>query len=178
MQSPVRLGLILMTICIVAAGLLAFTNAKTGPIIAQNEQQQLETALRELLPEAETFEPDEEEDKVFYRGRRGETEVGIVAVFSQTGFGGLMKLALGVNKDGEVTGFQILQHAETPGLGAKITEEEFICQFVGKSANDDFILGQDIQGISGATISSESVTDCVKTLAAEIRDKYDLGSNG
>ena len=71
MQSPVRLGLILMTICIVAAGLLAFTNAKTGPIIAQNEQQQLETALRELLPEAETFEPDEEEDKVFYRGRRG-----------------------------------------------------------------------------------------------------------
>jgi electron transport complex protein RnfG len=173
--GPIRLGAILMIMCMVAAGLLAFTNAKTEPIIAANEQKQLEQALKELLPEAETFEPDEGEDKSFYLGRQGDTDVGVVAVFSQKGFGGLMKLALGVDMEGEVTGFKILQHAETPGLGARIADQEFVCQFVGKKTNDAFILGEDIEGISGATISSESVTDCIKLLADEIQTKYNLG---
>ena len=47
MQSPVRLGITLMIICMVAAGLLAFTNAKTEPIIDENEQRELEEALKE-----------------------------------------------------------------------------------------------------------------------------------
>ncbi len=69
MQSPVRLGITLMIICMVAAGLLAFTNAKTEPIIAENEQRELEEALKELLPEAETFVPNPEGgDKVFLPG--------------------------------------------------------------------------------------------------------------
>ena len=111
-----------MIICVMAAGLLAFTNAKTEPIIAKNEQEQLEAALQELLPEADSFEPHPEGDKVFYAAQKGGKDVGIAAVFPQKGFGGEMKLALGVNLEGEITGFKVLQHSETPGLGARIEE--------------------------------------------------------
>ncbi|NLG86497.1 MAG: RnfABCDGE type electron transport complex subunit G [Firmicutes bacterium] len=168
MQSPVRLGVTLMIICIVAAGLLAFTNAKTEPIIAEHEQTELQTALKELLPMADTFEPVSEGEKVFYRAQKGNKDVGVVAVFSQKGFGGVMKLALGVDTEGKVTGFKVLQHSETPGLGARITETNFTDQFVGKSTTDDFQVGKDVQAISGATISSRSVAGGIKLIASEI----------
>lgn len=171
MQGPVRLGITLMIICMVAAGLLAFTNAKTEPIIAENEQKQLEAALRELLPEAETFEPNPEEDKVFYVAKKGDQDVGVVAVFSQKGFGGFMNLALGVNTENKVTGFKVLQHSETPGLGARVAEPAFAEQFVGKSTEDDFLVGKDVQGISGATISSRSVAEGLKSITTEIDRK-------
>lgn len=174
-QSPVRLGVTLMVICMVAAGLLAFTNAKTEPIIAQNEQAQLEAALKELLPEAETFDPNPEGDKVFYVAKKGGKDVGVVAVFPQKGFGGEMNLALGVDSEGTVTGFKVLQHLETPGLGARVTELEFAQQFVGKSTEDEFQVGQDVQGISGATISSRSVAGGLKLVATEINKKYGRG---
>lgn len=172
MQSPVRLGVTLMIICIVAAGLLAFTNAKTEPIIAEHEQAQLEAALKELLPEAETFEPVTEGEKVFYVAQKNGQDVGVVAVFPQKGFGGVMKLALGVDKDSKVTGFKVLQHSETPGLGARITEASFADQFIGKSTKDDFQVGEDVQAISGATISSRSVAGGLKLIASEIDKKF------
>lgn len=172
MQSPVRLGLTLMLICVVAAGLLAFTSAQTGPIIAKNDQAKLEAALKELVPEAEKFEATEEDGKTFYQGLKGEEKVGVVAVFPQKGFGGLMKLMLGVGSDGKITGFRVLEHSETPGLGARITEAKFQQQFVGKSVSDPFQVGKDVQAISGATISSRSVAGGVKLMAGEIEKKF------
>jgi len=57
-KSCARWGVTLMVICMVAAGLLAFHQCQErSAIIAQNEQAQLEAALKELLPEAETFDP-------------------------------------------------------------------------------------------------------------------------
>lgn len=172
MQSPVRLGLTLMLLCALAAGLLAFTNAQTAPVIAKNDQAKLEAALKELLPTAEKFETTEEDGKTFYQGLKGDEKVGVVAVFPQKGFGGFMKLMLGVDSEGKITGFRVLEHSETPGLGARITEAEFQQQFVGKSVSDPFQVGKDVQAISGATISSRSVTGGLKLMAGEIEKKF------
>ena len=80
-----------------------------------------------------------------------------------------MKLALGVNADSEVTGFRFAAF-ETPGLGAK-WQVGAAHQFIGKSTTDDFLVGKDVQAISGATISSRSVAGGIKLVAAieEIR---------
>jgi len=171
-QSPIRLGLTLMILCALAAGLLAFTDAQTRPIIAKNNQAKLEAALKELLPQAERFKATQEGDKTFYLGYQGDKEVGVVAVFSQKGFGGFMKLMLGVSSEGKITGFRVLEHSETPGLGARITEAEFQEQFVGKSTSDPFQVGKDVQAISGATISSRSVASGLKLVASEIEKKF------
>ncbi|NLY50819.1 MAG: RnfABCDGE type electron transport complex subunit G [Firmicutes bacterium] len=172
MQSPLRLGLTLMLLCAVAAGLLAFTNAQTATIIAENEQAKLEASLKELLPEAERFETTEEDGKVFYQGFNGDKQVGVVAVFEQKGFGGFMTLMLGVNNESKITGFRVLAHSETPGLGARITEDSFMSQFEGKSTDDSLQVGKDIQAISGATISTRSVAGGIKLMAGEIEKRF------
>ena len=68
-----------------------------------------------------------------------------------------------------VKGIEILSHSETPGLGARITESDFTDQFVGLNI-DDISLTQDggqIDGLTGATISSQAVVDAVRETAME-----------
>ncbi len=60
-------------------------------------------------------------------------------------------------------GLRIVFHAETPGLGAKITDDDFLNQFKGIALGDLSLTadGGEVDAISGATISSEAVTDGV-----------------
>jgi len=60
-------------------------------------------------------------------------------------------------------GLKVVFHAETPGLGAKITEDDFLDQFEGMALGDLALTadGGEVDAISGATISSEAVTESV-----------------
>jgi len=60
-------------------------------------------------------------------------------------------------------GLKVVFHAETPGLGAKITEDDFLAQFEGMALGDLALTadGGEVDAISGATISSEAVTESV-----------------
>ena len=80
---------------------------------------------------------------------------------SAVGYGGPIDLMVGLNPEGTITGVQVLRHTETPGLGAKITEEKFLKQFASRNIQDtNWALkkeGGDIDQISGATISPQAV---------------------
>lgn len=75
--------------------------------------------------------------------------------------------AVGIGADGKVQGVEILEYKET--YGGEIRRPEWRKQFKGKKLSDSIKLGGDITNISGATLSSRSVTDGVKRLLA-IRD--------
>ncbi|MBU4560807.1 FMN-binding protein, partial [bacterium] len=80
-------------------------------------------------------------------------------------------IMMGVNpEDNSITGIEILEHMETPGLGANIEKGEFKNQFKEKSlANSKLVDGKlavkknkgDIEALTGATISSRGVTEAV-----------------
>ena len=55
---------------------------------------------------------------------------------SGVGYGGTIDLMVGLNPEGTITGVQVLRHTETPGLGAKITEEKFLQQFIAKNLSE------------------------------------------
>lgn len=81
------------------------------------------------------------------------------------GYGGsdTMKLMVGFDKAGLVTGVSVLENTETPQVGTKALTPEFLSQFIGKSgkltaAKDG---SGDIDAIAGATISSKAITDSV-----------------
>ena len=100
--------------------------------------------------------------------------IGACVITEQNGYGGAVKVLTGVDKDGKITGVEILSHSETPGLGAEIEKAEFSDQFKGKSLikgnqfravsvikkgqkplnDEDFV-----DGISGGTITSKGVSD-------------------
>ena len=82
------------------------------------------------------------------------------------GFGGAINMIVGIDTDFNYTGIKIVSMAETPGLGAKAQEKEFYSQFAdGKKGtltvvkNNPNPKENEIQAISGATISSKAVTD-------------------
>ncbi|NLD22260.1 MAG: FMN-binding protein [Bacteroidales bacterium] len=84
------------------------------------------------------------------------------------GYGGDINMTVGVDIKGHITGVKIGSHNETPGLGAKASEPEFISQFGEVTINDKLVIvkqnkkaANEIQAISGATISTKAVTEGV-----------------
>ncbi len=179
-----KLGLILFLISAVAATLLAMTNYVTAETIeAINEKTNMEARL-EVLPEASEFQavdPDElmtvvkdiglekpEELVEVFVGKNGGQEVGYtVKTAPSSGFSGTIEVLTGISNDGNLAGMTILSHGETPGLGANATLPDFRNQYQGLSAEEDVSVaksapsGNEIQAITGATITSEAVTDGV-----------------
>jgi len=71
----------------------------------------------------------------------------------------------GMDVQGKITAIKVLSQNETPGLGSQVSGLSFTSRFSGKSIPDL----ENIQAITGATISSGAVIDSVKKKAEEIR---------
>lgn len=168
MRDMVRYGLILSLICIIASGLLAGVNFITKPRILAQAKAEEEGSLKEVLPEAERFaEVKSQEEILYYKVYDKDNRfVGVAFKASSKGYSSIIETMAGMTKDGTITAIKILNQNETPGLGARITETDFIRQFTQKNIAD--LAG--IQAITGATISSRAVIDAVKKKAEEIKE--------
>lgn len=174
MNKLFRIGLILMTICLVAALGLAVVNEVAYPIIRAQEEAAREAARREVLPQVEKFEPVQRRSHRFDMGYAEGRLIGSAFEVCASGYGGRIEILVGVSRAGEVTGVKVLGHRETPGLGARITEVRrgdeaswFTQQFRDKGL-DELVLRKDdkklgrIDAITGATISSRAVLEAVR----------------
>ena len=90
----------------------------------------------------------------------------VITTTDKDGFGGNIQITVGIKKDGTINGVSILSISETAGLGMKATEPSFYNQYVNKKA-DKFVVskdggdGEQIDALSGATITSRAVTGAV-----------------
>ena len=90
----------------------------------------------------------------------------VITTTDKDGFGGNIQITVGIKKDGTINGVSILSISETAGLGMKATEPSFYNQYVNKQA-DIFVVskdggdGEQIDALSGATITSRAVTGAV-----------------
>lgn len=159
MKEVLRVGLILMLICAVAAGALAYTNQVTSEIIEKRLYEEKVALMRELFPTVESFEDKEADGRTATIAYDAEGNlVGILAEGKTSGYGGDIRFNLGIDKEGKLVSLTIVSHSETAGLGARITEESYRKQFIGKTISDSF----DVDNISGATISSLAMENGVK----------------
>lgn len=170
----IKTGLILFLITAVSAGLLAVVNAKTAPIIKENELIKEQSAMKLVLPDASGFDEEnlanDEMDKTITAVYKSKNNVGYAVMASPLGYGGAVSLAVGVSEDGKVCGVNVISNSETAGLGAKCTDEEWLSQFVGKSDGISVSKGNakdnQINAISSATITSKAVTSGVNSAIA------------
>ena len=147
--------IVLVLICVIMSGLLALTNSATAPIIAEAERKANEEARLEVLPDADSFLQVEQAGlpdavKEVYQAENG---AGYTFSLTTQGYGGknTLKMAVGIDMDGKITGVKVLSHKETAGLGSKITaDENFYGQFPGLDAAG----AAAADTISGATFSS------------------------
>jgi Na+-translocating ferredoxin:NAD+ oxidoreductase subunit G len=163
---------ILTFISLIAALMLALTNSVTvGPIAAASAKAADEARVS-VLPAAETFEALTGDSAVdaLYRGLAGGATVGYTATITANGYGGPVEVTVGIDVNGAITGLNVggSKFAETAGLGAKAKEPAFTGQFIGKQP--PLTLKQDVDAISGATITSAAVTNAVNTAAQAVAD--------
>lgn len=167
MKEMVRYGFILGLICLVASGLLAGVNSLTkSRIIAQAQAE--ESSLKEVIPEAVHFEPvkSKQGEIIYYKAHDKEGRlVGVAFKTSGKGYSSTIETMVGMKKDATITTIKILSQNETPGLGAQITQPQFTRQFTLKNIGNL----NEVQAITGATISSKAVIDSVKKKAQELK---------
>ncbi len=163
MREILKLGLILMIVCAVAAGSLAWVYQTTRPIIEGRVVEEFNAALKAVVPEAESFKEVKDEGASLYCGLKGGRVVGVAIPVQGKGYGSSpISMVVGVDPSGRVVQVKVLSHSETAGLGSKITGESFLAQFTGKTPESPVAVGQDIDAISGATISSRGAASGVK----------------
>lgn len=173
MNQLFRFGLILGIICLVATMVLAVTYEVTKPKIEAQLKKEEDAALREILPQADVFTPKTIGGTDYFEARRGGALAGYCLKVTGAGYGGYIRMIAGIDPSGTITGIRVLEHQETPGLGARIAEVKsgakepwFLAQFRGRDARTVEVPGT-IDAITGATISSKAVTDAVRSAAAQ-----------
>lgn len=188
MREIVKLGLILFVITAVAGGLLGFANEITKEPIAKQVQQSKEEAMKQTLPQADKFEfieVDLPEDSIILEvnaGYKGDTLEGFAVKVAPKGYGGAIEMMVGVSKDGVLQGVKVVSHSETPGLGANAQNAAFTSQYEGKSGELKVVkttpgADDEIQAITGATITSKAVTSGVNEVLNLLKHWVDTDTN-
>ncbi|MEG1448854.1 MAG: FMN-binding protein [Oscillospiraceae bacterium] len=140
--------LVLMTICLVVTGILAFAYNKTQPIIEQNAKKEADLARTEILPQGDTFSEVKLSETIgaivdVYGADNG---AGFVITAANKGYGGEVKAMIAINSDGKIEGIKVMENSETPGIGSRVIDDENIVNFLGKDENLEGV--EDIKGVT------------------------------
>ena len=179
-------GLILAGLAAVCTALVALTHSGTAPRIAANEQAYLEQSLQPVLQGLEydgklsestiTIPlphslPGKEDVPVYRVYAGGEAVAALFVVRAMDGFSGPIRLLIGIEANGNITGVRVLEHRETPGLGDLIESDksDWIEQFRGRSLTSPDSSrwairrdGGDFDQLTGASITPRSVIKAIK----------------
>ena len=164
----------LTAIALVAAAALAALNGMTKDPIAKAQEAKVKEAISAVMPAFDRLEDRDINGALCHLGYDAEGNfVGAaVEAGNDKGFGGHLQLMVGFDKEGQVSGYRILETHETPGLGAKAD------QWFQKGGKGDVIGttpasnalsvkkdGGTVDAISGSTITSRAFLDVVNDAA-------------
>ena len=128
-------------------------------------QVDYEPALQVAAPDADRFEEVTGDTWAAYQG---DTLLGYVAVGEADGYGGPMQVATFVNTEGLVMGTAVIAHKETPSFFDRVINAGFADQFEEKVTTDDFSVGGDVHGVTGATYTAVGLTAATKLAAQTV----------
>lgn len=146
------------------------------PRIEQNRLNDTLGQIPRLVPGAAGgTQSTEEGGRLFLASDTDGQPVGWVRTAGGPGFADRIELLIGLDLDGRtITGLSVLEQTETPGLGNRITEDQWLEQFRDRPAARRIRLVKsgpagegEVEAVTGATISSQSVVDIVNRAASQ-----------
>lgn len=189
MRSAVMQVVVLTLVCIISSLALALVNDLTKEKIEYQRELAESRAVEAALLSGDLQcdnRPSEDAIKISdWKDENGDPKkvclgkldgkiVGVAFTSIGEGYGGNIKIMMGVDRDSKVVGIEILEHLETPGLGANIDNDSFKDQFGGKylkgspESKLEVVKGGrpakehwEIQALTGATISPIGVASAV-----------------
>ena len=185
--------LVLTTVTAISVALLAFVNSLTQGPIAEAKADKLKTAIGLVVPEFDN-NPAEQVDTIqvgdqlckLYAAMKDGAYVGSAVEAQAPGYGGALKVLVGFNKSGEIAGYSILEHTETPGLGSKVDswfQADGKSSVIGKNPGaESFKVNKDngeVDAITASTITSRAFINAVKTAFQAFQaNSVEGGANG
>jgi electron transport complex protein RnfG len=181
-SSLTNMLVVLTVITIVAAGVLASVNAVTAPQIEKINAENLAAGIKAVMgnDDIKVSEPWEVDAFTAYdiNDRQGNL-LGKAVVSTENGFGGPLKVLVGFNTDGDILGYTVLEHAETPGLGAK-AGEWFQDKIIGMNPGvNNFTVSKDggeVDAITASTITSRAFLRAIQNAYDKIIAGQDVTS--
>lgn len=185
-STVLKSGLTLAAIAAICTSLVAATYHLTADRIAANDkallEQSLHPALSDLFYDSDVSEsrlvlsaphdlPGSEDALIYRVYANNEPVAALFVVSARDGFAGSIRILLGVDMDGIVTGVRILEHRETPGLGDKIesSRSDWVHQFAGLSIGDPVVTewairsdGGQFDQLTGASITPRAVVKAMR----------------
>jgi Na+-translocating ferredoxin:NAD+ oxidoreductase subunit G len=188
----VNMLMALTLVALVAAGALGFVYDLTKDAIAEAKLKAQNDAIRSVLPqfdeirETVVINPDGgPENLEIFPAYSGDNLVGVaVKSYSKNGFSGHIGIMVGIDLNGVITGYRVLEHKETPGLGSKMgvwfsNIDKSNQNIVGKSpASARFEVskdGGDIDAITASTITSRAFLEAVVRAHAGFEKQFTSG---
>lgn len=185
----IKLTVTLFVTCVVVAGALGLVNSVTEGPIADINKANTEAAMKQVVADpdnsefSEALELTEEMTAAATAGGGTLTEAYAVTVNGESdgyalkivasGSQGNIEMMVGVDGEGTVTGVSIVDNSETAGIGSKVIDNEAtsagtgaLDQFVGKSGAGTLVVKQNIDAVTGATVSTKGVTKGVNAALA------------
>lgn len=158
--------LVLTLISVIAAGALAYVNKITAGPIEENKARTLAEGINSVLgvtdaqvQDTKTVQDANGNDVILYSTDKG---MAVQAV-DPNGFGGTLKVLVGFSEEGTIKGYTVLEHAETPGLGAKASfwfQKGEKGDIIGKNPGEKELTvskdGGDVDAITASTITSRA----------------------
>ena len=185
MRMMVAAG-ILAAFAIVGSTLVSFTEVRTRDQIAANERAYLLRSLNDVLPESaydnemftdtiQVTDPEllgSKDPITIYRARMaGQPVAALLTPVAPKGYGGPIRLLVGITADGVIIGVRVVSHRETPGLGdvIEIDRSDWLLGFdglsMGNPAEKKWAVrrdGGDFDQFTGATITPRAVVHAVR----------------
>ena len=192
MKTALKMFVVLTLISLISGGLLATLDGYTAPRIAENRLKDLKASIAEVMPSYDSYEELRAEPFTIYIGKKANSDqpVGLAFRVVGSGFQGKISMMVGMKPDfTQLTGMKVLEQVETPGLGTKIVVDPsrkndpfwFPDQFktlkihpkIEMVKNIKASKDNEIQAISGATISSNAVVRILNEQILLIKKAYE-----
>ena len=185
MNKIIKNTIILTIITLVSGVALGAVYEITKAPIANEQEEAKQEAYKQVFEDADSFDDLEvdakeaaeavkaagvddgaEINEAVEAKQGGETIGYVITATDPNGYGGDIQVSVGIQNDGTVNGIAILSINETAGLGMKASEPEFYEQYSGKQTDHFYVSkdggeGEQIDAISGATITTRAVTGAV-----------------
>jgi len=175
----INMVLTLFLITAIAAGALGFVYDMTKEAIELARIKARNEAIEKVLPEYEELGEsykipveNSEDSLLFFPAYTNDEFTGVaVRTFTNKGYSGYISIMVGIDNSGNISGYEVLEHAETPGLGSKMdtwfSNPEKPNQYViGKNPeNTSFVVskdGGDIDAITASTITSRAFLEALE----------------
>ncbi len=169
---------VLVCVALVMGAILAYVNHITKGPISEQAEKALSDGIKAVMMSdnltvtandtiSETIDNKECVFIVHKAADASGKELGAAVESTTLGFGGDLKVLVGFSPEGEILGYTLLQHAETPGLGAKADtwfQKDGKASIIGKNPSTPLTVskdGGDVDAITASTITSRAFLKAV-----------------